>query len=186
MSTKYVCDLLPYDSQPEPTSPVISPHQSPPTSPHSWRKHKRQHSGGNADRQQVVAATGAVWTQFREPQTGDGHRSPSAAACVNQGVGGLFFFFNVLCCGSSLPGPVTGDGMWSSHSPPPPLPPSQESWVSFTADTPPSSTLPAMHPSSVQVGQRHKTHHSSDYFKSTTDPALTLHDVSHFGSFDVV
>uniref|UniRef100_M3ZZP9 RALBP1 associated Eps domain containing 1 n=1 Tax=Xiphophorus maculatus TaxID=8083 RepID=M3ZZP9_XIPMA len=101
---------------PEPTSPVISPHQSPPTSPHSWRKHKRQHSGGNADRQQVVAATGAVWTQFREPQTGD----------------------------------MTGDGMWSSHSPPPPLPPSQESWVSFTADTPPSSTLPAMHPSSVQ------------------------------------
>uniref|UniRef100_A0A3B3UE36 RALBP1 associated Eps domain containing 1 n=1 Tax=Poecilia latipinna TaxID=48699 RepID=A0A3B3UE36_9TELE len=113
---KDVSDLLPYDSQPEPTSPVISPHQSPPTSPHSWRKHKRQHSGGNADRQQVVAATGAVWTQFREPQTGD----------------------------------VTGDGMWSSHSPPPPLPPSQESWVSFTADTPPSSTLPAMHPSSVQ------------------------------------
>uniref|UniRef100_A0A3B3XQQ9 RALBP1 associated Eps domain containing 1 n=1 Tax=Poecilia mexicana TaxID=48701 RepID=A0A3B3XQQ9_9TELE len=113
---KDVSDLLPYDSQPEPTSPVISPHQSPPTSPHSWRKHKRQHSGGNADRQQVVAAAGAVWTQFREPQTGD----------------------------------VTGDGMWSSHSPPPPLPPSQESWVSFTADTPPSSTLPAMHPSSVQ------------------------------------
>uniref|UniRef100_A0A3P8SCG1 RALBP1 associated Eps domain containing 1 n=1 Tax=Amphiprion percula TaxID=161767 RepID=A0A3P8SCG1_AMPPE len=98
---------------PEPTSPVVSPHQSPPTSPHSWRKHKRQHSGGNADRQPVVAATGAVWTQFREPQTG----------------------------------PVTGDGMWSSHSPPPP---GQESWVSFTADTPPSSTLPAMHPSSVQ------------------------------------
>ncbi|KAM9703833.1 ralBP1-associated Eps domain-containing protein 1 isoform 2-T3 [Menidia menidia] len=101
------------EPQPEPTSPVVSPHQSPPTSPHSWRKHKRQHSGGNADRQPAVAATGAVWTQFREPQTG----------------------------------PVTGDGMWSSHSPPPP---SQESWVSFTADTPPSSTLPAMHPSSVQ------------------------------------
>ncbi|KAM9355293.1 ralBP1-associated Eps domain-containing protein 1 isoform 1-T1 [Pholidichthys leucotaenia] len=101
------------ESQPEPTSPVVSPHQSPPTSPHSWRKHKRQHSGGNADRQPVVAATGAVWTQFREPQTG----------------------------------PATSDGMWSSHSPPPP---SQESWVSFTADTPPSSTIPAMHPSSVQ------------------------------------
>uniref|UniRef100_A0A7N8WVP9 RALBP1 associated Eps domain containing 1 n=1 Tax=Mastacembelus armatus TaxID=205130 RepID=A0A7N8WVP9_9TELE len=100
------------ESQPEPTSPVVSPHQSPPTSPHSWRKHKRQHSGGNADRQ-PVAATGAVWTQFREPQTGT----------------------------------VSGDGMWSSHSPPPP---GQESWVSFTADTPPSSTLPAMHPSSVQ------------------------------------
>uniref|UniRef100_A0AAQ5ZWT8 RALBP1 associated Eps domain containing 1 n=1 Tax=Amphiprion ocellaris TaxID=80972 RepID=A0AAQ5ZWT8_AMPOC len=112
-STSLPCDCFSMCYQPEPTSPVVSPHQSPPTSPHSWRKHKRQHSGGNADRQPVVAATGAVWTQFREPQTG----------------------------------PVTGDGMWSSHSPPPP---GQESWVSFTADTPPSSTLPAMHPSSVQ------------------------------------
>ncbi|KAJ3606896.1 hypothetical protein NHX12_026414 [Muraenolepis orangiensis] len=45
-------------------------------------------------------------------------------------------------------GPVSGDGMWSSHSPPPP--PVQETWVSFTADTPPSSAVPAMHPSSVQ------------------------------------
>uniref|UniRef100_A0A1A7WW55 RALBP1 associated Eps domain containing 1 n=1 Tax=Iconisemion striatum TaxID=60296 RepID=A0A1A7WW55_9TELE len=103
------------ETQPEPTSPVISPHQSPPTSPHSWRKHKRQHSGGNSDRQAAVAAAGAVWTQFREPPAAQG------------------------------PGP--GDGIWASHSPPPP---SQESWVSFTADTPPSSTLPAMHPSSVQ------------------------------------
>ncbi|TKS76316.1 RalBP1-associated Eps domain-containing protein 1 [Collichthys lucidus] len=101
------------EPQPEPTSPVVSPHQSPPTSPHSWRKHKRQHSGGNAERQPVVAATGAVWTQFREPQAG----------------------------------PVPGEKMWPSHSPPPP---GQESWVSFTADTPPSSALPAMHPSSVQ------------------------------------
>ncbi|XP_047430148.1 ralBP1-associated Eps domain-containing protein 1 isoform X3 [Mugil cephalus] len=101
------------EPQPEPTSPVVSPHQSPPTSPPSWRKHKRQHSGGNAERQPVVAAAGGVWTQFREPQGG----------------------------------PVTGDGMWPSHSPPPP---GQESWVSFTADTPPSSTLPATHPSSVQ------------------------------------
>ncbi|KAF7230912.1 ralBP1-associated Eps domain-containing protein 1 isoform X1 [Nothobranchius furzeri] len=103
------------EAQPEPTSPVISPHQSPPTSPHSWRKHKRQHSGGNPDRQAVGAAAGAVWTQFREPPAAQG------------------------------PGPV--EGIWASHSPPPP---SQESWVSFTADTPPSSTLPAMHPSSVQ------------------------------------
>lgn len=47
------------------------------------------------------------------------------------------------------PAPVPGEGMWSSHSPPPS---SQESWVSFKADTPPSSALPAMHPSSVQVG----------------------------------
>ncbi|XP_017267427.1 ralBP1-associated Eps domain-containing protein 1 isoform X2 [Kryptolebias marmoratus] len=109
------------EPQPEPTSPVISPHQSPPTSPHTWRKHKRQHSGGNVERQPTAAAaaavatvaTGAVWTHFREPQTG----------------------------------PVTGDGIWPSHSPPLQ---SQESWVSFTADTPPSSTLPGMHPSSVQ------------------------------------
>ncbi|XP_031717412.1 ralBP1-associated Eps domain-containing protein 1 isoform X2 [Anarrhichthys ocellatus] len=99
------------EPQPEPTSPVVSPHQSPPTSPHSWRKHKRQPSGGNADRQTAVAPAGAVWTHFREPQAG----------------------------------PVPVDGMWPSHSPPPP---GQESWVSFTADTPPS--IPGMHPSSAQ------------------------------------
>uniref|UniRef100_A0A674MQ13 RALBP1 associated Eps domain containing 1 n=1 Tax=Takifugu rubripes TaxID=31033 RepID=A0A674MQ13_TAKRU len=96
----------------EATSPVVSPHQSPPTSPHTWRKHKRQHSGGNAERPPVVAAAGAAWTHFREPQTGA----------------------------------VPGEGMWASHSPPL----SQESWVSFATDTPPSSTLPAMHPSAVQ------------------------------------
>uniref|UniRef100_A0A673MMS4 RalBP1-associated Eps domain-containing protein 1-like n=1 Tax=Sinocyclocheilus rhinocerous TaxID=307959 RepID=A0A673MMS4_9TELE len=97
------------DPQPDTTSPVVSPHQSPPTSPHAWRKHKRQASGGNVDRQPSVP--GVVWPHFREAQ----------------------------------PGPVTGDGMWSAHSPPP----VQESWVSFT-DTPPSSTLP-MHPPSAQV-----------------------------------
>ncbi|XP_062267395.1 ralBP1-associated Eps domain-containing protein 1 isoform X2 [Platichthys flesus] len=103
------------EPQPEPTSPVVSPDQSPPTSPHSWRKHQRQHSGGNVDRQPAVvaAAAGAVWTQFREPPTG----------------------------------PVPGEGMWPSHSPPLP---GQESWVSFTADTPPSITIPGMHPSSAQ------------------------------------
>ncbi|XP_019726287.1 ralBP1-associated Eps domain-containing protein 1 isoform X2 [Hippocampus comes] len=101
------------ETQAEPTSPVVSPHQSPPSSPPSWRKHKRQHSGGNADRQPVAAPTGVVWTQFREQQTA----------------------------------PVSGDGLWSSHSPPLP---GQESWVSFTADTPPSSTVPGAHPSSVQ------------------------------------
>uniref|UniRef100_A0A672S1C5 RalBP1-associated Eps domain-containing protein 1-like n=1 Tax=Sinocyclocheilus grahami TaxID=75366 RepID=A0A672S1C5_SINGR len=96
------------DPQPDTTSPVVSPHQSPPTSPHAWRKHKRQASGGNVDRQPSVP--GVVWPPFREAQ----------------------------------PGPVTGDGMWSAHSPPP----VQESWVSFT-DTPPSSTLP-MHLPSAQ------------------------------------
>uniref|UniRef100_A0A673W8H7 RALBP1 associated Eps domain containing 1 n=1 Tax=Salmo trutta TaxID=8032 RepID=A0A673W8H7_SALTR len=54
--------------QPDTTSPVVSPHQSPPTSPH-WRKHKRQASGGNVERQPVVVA-GAVWTPFREAQAG--------------------------------------------------------------------------------------------------------------------
>uniref|UniRef100_A0A9J8BZD1 RALBP1 associated Eps domain containing 1 n=1 Tax=Cyprinus carpio carpio TaxID=630221 RepID=A0A9J8BZD1_CYPCA len=96
------------DPQPDTTSPVVSPNQSPPTSPHAWRKHKRQASGGNVDRQPSVP--GVVWPPFREAQ----------------------------------PGPVTGDGMWSAHSPPP----VQESWVSFT-DTPPSCTLP-MHPPSAQ------------------------------------
>ncbi|XP_078085571.1 ralBP1-associated Eps domain-containing protein 1 isoform X3 [Mustelus asterias] len=70
------------------TSPVISPHQSPPSSPVGWRKHSKQHPSG---------------------------------------------------------GSAAGDGMWPAHSPPP----NQENWVSFT-DTPPSSTLPAMHPASIQ------------------------------------
>ncbi|XP_038672364.1 ralBP1-associated Eps domain-containing protein 1 isoform X4 [Scyliorhinus canicula] len=70
------------------TSPVLSPHQSPPSSPIAWSKHSKQHPSG---------------------------------------------------------GSAAGDGMWPAHSPPP----NQENWVSFT-DTPPSSTLPAMHPASIQ------------------------------------
>ncbi|XP_028858395.1 ralBP1-associated Eps domain-containing protein 1 isoform X2 [Denticeps clupeoides] len=70
------------DPQPDSTSPVVSPHHSPPTSPHAWRKHKRQPSGGNVDRQPAVAT--AVWPpSFREaqgPVSGDGmwagHSSP--------------------------------------------------------------------------------------------------------------
>ncbi|XP_021467652.1 ralBP1-associated Eps domain-containing protein 1 isoform X3 [Oncorhynchus mykiss] len=57
------------EPQPDTTSPVVSPHQSPPTSPHAWRKHKRQASGGNVERPPVVVA-GAVWTPFREVQSG--------------------------------------------------------------------------------------------------------------------
>ncbi|KAM6965482.1 ralBP1-associated Eps domain-containing protein 1 [Aplochiton taeniatus] len=87
------------ESQPDSTSPVVSPSQSPPSSPHSWRKHQRQPSGGNAERPPVG---GAVWTPFREAQSG----------------------------------PVSGDGMWSSHSPPP----VQESWESTTMRTVPSSS----------------------------------------------
>uniref|UniRef100_A0A8C7GMJ3 RALBP1 associated Eps domain containing 1 n=1 Tax=Oncorhynchus kisutch TaxID=8019 RepID=A0A8C7GMJ3_ONCKI len=56
------------EPQPDTTSPVVSPHQSPPTSPHAWRKHKRQASGGNVERPPVVVA-GAVWTPFREAQS---------------------------------------------------------------------------------------------------------------------
>uniref|UniRef100_A0A3P8Z7V3 RALBP1 associated Eps domain containing 1 n=1 Tax=Esox lucius TaxID=8010 RepID=A0A3P8Z7V3_ESOLU len=105
---------------PDTTSPVVSPHQSPPTSPHAWRKHKRQASGGNLERPPVVVA-GAVWTPFREAQSGP---------------------------------VVTGDGMWSAHSPPP----VQESWVSLKDTHPPSSsTLPPMHPSSVQENSSIRT-----------------------------
>uniref|UniRef100_A0A4W5R284 RALBP1 associated Eps domain containing 1 n=1 Tax=Hucho hucho TaxID=62062 RepID=A0A4W5R284_9TELE len=57
------------EPQPDTTSPVVSPHHSPPTSPHAWRKHKRQASGGNVERPPVVVA-GAVWTPFRESQSG--------------------------------------------------------------------------------------------------------------------
>ncbi|XP_043818678.1 ralBP1-associated Eps domain-containing protein 1 isoform X4 [Dromiciops gliroides] len=99
----------PSTDQQESTSPVVSPQQSPPTSPHTWRKHNRHPSGGNNER--PLAGPGPFWSPFSEAQTGSS----------------------------------TGDAMWSGHSPPPP----QENWVSF-ADTPPTSTLLAMHPASVQ------------------------------------
>ncbi|XP_064412113.1 ralBP1-associated Eps domain-containing protein 1 isoform X5 [Latimeria chalumnae] len=54
--------------QQESTSPVVSPHQSPPTSPHSWRKHKRHPSGGNTER--PPAGPGTMWTPFGETQSG--------------------------------------------------------------------------------------------------------------------
>ncbi|XP_027706486.1 ralBP1-associated Eps domain-containing protein 1 isoform X6 [Vombatus ursinus] len=99
----------PSTDQQESTSPVVSPQQSPPTSPHSWRKHNRHPSGGNNER--PLPGPGPFWSPFSEAQTGSS----------------------------------AGDAMWSGHSPPPP----QENWVSF-ADTPPTSTLLAMHPASVQ------------------------------------
>ncbi|XP_051853810.1 ralBP1-associated Eps domain-containing protein 1 isoform X5 [Antechinus flavipes] len=99
----------PSTDQQESTSPVVSPQQSPPTSPHTWRKHNRHPSGGNNERS--LAGPGPFWSPFSEAQTGSS----------------------------------AGDAVWSGHSPPPP----QENWVSF-ADTPPTSTLLAMHPASVQ------------------------------------
>ncbi|XP_032881877.1 ralBP1-associated Eps domain-containing protein 1 isoform X7 [Amblyraja radiata] len=83
-----IAQRVPATEQQDSTSPVVSPHHSPLSSPVAWRKHSKQHPSG---------------------------------------------------------GSAAGDGMWPAHSPPP----NQENWVSFT-DTPPSSTLPTMHPASVQ------------------------------------
>ncbi|XP_069582041.1 ralBP1-associated Eps domain-containing protein 1 isoform X4 [Ranitomeya imitator] len=52
----------------ESTSPVVSPEQSPPSSPHSWRKHSRHASGGNNER--AVSGSGPFWTPYNETQTG--------------------------------------------------------------------------------------------------------------------
>ncbi|XP_068087781.1 ralBP1-associated Eps domain-containing protein 1 isoform X2 [Hyperolius riggenbachi] len=53
--------------QQESTSPVASPQQSPPSSPHSWRKHVRHASGGNGER--PVTASGPFWPPYSEAQT---------------------------------------------------------------------------------------------------------------------
>ncbi|XP_009586074.1 PREDICTED: ralBP1-associated Eps domain-containing protein 1 isoform X2 [Fulmarus glacialis] len=54
--------------QQESTSPVVSPQQSPPTSPHTWRKHNRHPSGGNNER--PLAGPGPFWAPFSEAQPG--------------------------------------------------------------------------------------------------------------------
>uniref|UniRef100_A0A8C0LZP2 RALBP1 associated Eps domain containing 1 n=2 Tax=Canis lupus TaxID=9612 RepID=A0A8C0LZP2_CANLF len=54
--------------QQEPASPVVSPQQSPPTSPHTWRKHSRHPSGGNSER--PLAGPGPFWSPFGEAQSG--------------------------------------------------------------------------------------------------------------------
>ncbi|KAM7135488.1 ralBP1-associated Eps domain-containing protein 1 isoform 4-T4 [Molossus nigricans] len=54
--------------QQEPASPVVSPQQSPPTSPHTWRKHSRHPSGGNGER--PLAGPGPLWSPFGEAQSG--------------------------------------------------------------------------------------------------------------------
>ncbi|KAK1338062.1 hypothetical protein QTO34_001170 [Cnephaeus nilssonii] len=54
--------------QQEPASPVVSPQQSPPTSPHTWRKHSRHPSGGNGER--PLAAPGPFWSPFGDAQSG--------------------------------------------------------------------------------------------------------------------
>ncbi|XP_023445012.1 ralBP1-associated Eps domain-containing protein 1 isoform X4 [Dasypus novemcinctus] len=62
----------------EPASPVVSPQQSPPTSPHTWRKHSRHPSGGNSER--PLAGPGPFWSPFGEAQSG-----PSAGDTVWSG-----------------------------------------------------------------------------------------------------
>uniref|UniRef100_A0A8C2VIS9 RALBP1 associated Eps domain containing 1 n=1 Tax=Chinchilla lanigera TaxID=34839 RepID=A0A8C2VIS9_CHILA len=54
--------------QQEPASPVVSPQQSPPTSPHTWRKHNRHSSGGNSER--PLGGPGPFWSPFGEAQSG--------------------------------------------------------------------------------------------------------------------
>ncbi|KAM5325604.1 ralBP1-associated Eps domain-containing protein 1 isoform 3-T3 [Glossophaga mutica] len=54
--------------QQEPASPVVSPQQSPPASPHTWRKHNRHPSGGNSER--PLAGPGPFWSPFGEAQSG--------------------------------------------------------------------------------------------------------------------
>ncbi|XP_061327706.1 ralBP1-associated Eps domain-containing protein 1 isoform X11 [Pezoporus flaviventris] len=54
--------------QQESTSPVVSPQQSPPASPHTWRKHNRHPSGGNNER--PLAGPGPFWAPFSEAQPG--------------------------------------------------------------------------------------------------------------------
>uniref|UniRef100_A0A8D0BAJ4 RALBP1 associated Eps domain containing 1 n=1 Tax=Salvator merianae TaxID=96440 RepID=A0A8D0BAJ4_SALMN len=58
----------PMTDQQESTSPVVSPQQSPPTSPHTWRKHSRHPSGGNNER--PLAGPGPFWAPFSEAQPG--------------------------------------------------------------------------------------------------------------------
>ncbi|CAI5770197.1 ralBP1-associated Eps domain-containing protein 1 isoform X4 [Podarcis lilfordi] len=59
-----VVQQRPTTDQQESTSPVVSPQQSPPTSPHTWRKHSRHPSGGNNER------PGPFWAPFSEAQAG--------------------------------------------------------------------------------------------------------------------
>ncbi|XP_023605966.1 ralBP1-associated Eps domain-containing protein 1 isoform X10 [Myotis lucifugus] len=54
--------------QQEPASPVVSPQQSPPASPHTWRKHNRHPSGGNGER--PLAGPGPFWSPFGDAQSG--------------------------------------------------------------------------------------------------------------------
>ncbi|XP_015271913.1 PREDICTED: ralBP1-associated Eps domain-containing protein 1 isoform X2 [Gekko japonicus] len=63
-----VVQQRPSTDQQESTSPVVSPQQSPPTSPHSWRKHSRHPSGGNNER--PLAGPGPFWAPFSEAQSG--------------------------------------------------------------------------------------------------------------------
>ncbi|XP_040821435.1 ralBP1-associated Eps domain-containing protein 1 isoform X6 [Ochotona curzoniae] len=63
-----VTQSRPPAEQQEPASPVVSPQQSPPASPHAWRKHSRHPSGGSSER--PLAGPGPFWAPFGEAQSG--------------------------------------------------------------------------------------------------------------------
>ncbi|XP_055982128.1 ralBP1-associated Eps domain-containing protein 1 isoform X4 [Sorex fumeus] len=65
--------------QQEPSSPVVSPQQSPPTSPHTWRKHSRHPSGGSSER--TLPGPGPFWSPF----AGDAQSGSSAGDTVWSG-----------------------------------------------------------------------------------------------------
>ncbi|XP_006885007.1 PREDICTED: ralBP1-associated Eps domain-containing protein 1 isoform X3 [Elephantulus edwardii] len=84
--------------------------------------------------QQSPPASPHTWRKHNRHPSGGNSERPLA------GPGPFWSPFGEAQSGSSA-----GDAVWSGHSPPP----LQENWVSF-ADTPPASTLLAMHPASVQ------------------------------------
>ncbi|XP_054991172.1 ralBP1-associated Eps domain-containing protein 1 isoform X6 [Sorex araneus] len=64
--------------QQEPSSPVVSPQQSPPTSPHAWKKHSRHPSGGS---ERPLPGPGPFWSPF----AGDAQSGSSAGDTVWSG-----------------------------------------------------------------------------------------------------
>ncbi|RMC12853.1 hypothetical protein DUI87_10378 [Hirundo rustica rustica] len=107
--------------QQESTSPVVSPQQSPPSSPHTWRKHNRHPSGGNNER--PLAGPGPVWAPFSEVQPDQYYK---LILIPVQDV------FEKPKPGSS----TSSDPIWSGHSPPP----HQENWDQTTVRTVASAT----------------------------------------------
>uniref|UniRef100_UPI00398E7DBC ralBP1-associated Eps domain-containing protein 1 isoform X6 n=1 Tax=Pristiophorus japonicus TaxID=55135 RepID=UPI00398E7DBC len=56
-----IAQRVPASEQQDSTSPVVSPHQSPPSSPIAWRKHSKQHQSGGS------AAGDGMWPAHSPP-----------------------------------------------------------------------------------------------------------------------